>query len=244
MEIMGILNLTENSFLERSRMGRKSVDDIVAAVTGMMRDGADIIDIGACSSAPGNSLVSEEQEWERMKEAVPEIMRCFPQARLSFDTFRSGIVTRVLREARACNFHGQIIINDIFAAEADPAMLNMIADEGLCYIPMDHSDDPYTFYEGLAPRLDALGIKDWIVDPGFGFGKTVERNWEIFEELPRLHDFGRPVLAALSHKRMIYMPLGLTSATCTQQSVAAEKRAASLGADIVRTHDIALLRKA
>lgn len=240
--LMSILNLTDNSFLERSRMKDKSVEDVVSAVAGMIEAGAGIVDVGACSSAPGNEFISAEQEWERYSRVMPVLFREFPQMSFSFDTFRAEIVEKLLDCADRNPYNGEFIVNDIFAGNADPRMLPFVAEHGLRYIAMDSTADPYGFFSEFAPKAEALGLKDWILDPGFGFGKDVQQNWKVFEQLPAFHDFGRPVLAALSHKRMIYMPLGLTPATCTEQSVEAEARAVKLGADMVRTHDVALLK--
>lgn len=228
---MGIVNLTDNSFFASSRMAGKTIDQMLSRVSEMIRCGVDIIDVGACSSAPGNELVSEEVEWARMQQPLKEMIDAFPSLTFSIDTFRSSIIDKALA------FGHPVIVNDIFAGEADAGMYDVVASNGLTYIPMDHSSDPVGFYHGFAARADALGIKDWIIDPGFGFGKSVEKNWEILHNLGDLKVFGRPILAALSHKRMIYLPLGLTPDTCADKSVEAEMLAVSNGADIIRTHD-------
>lgn len=241
---MSILNLTDNSFLERSRMGGKSVDEVVAQVQGMIEDGAGIVDVGACSSAPGNEFISAEEEWKRYEAVMPALFATFPDTSFSFDTFRAEVVSKLLECAAAGGYKGEFIVNDIFAGSADAQMLPLVASRGLKYIAMDSSSDPYAFFTEFDERARREGITDWILDPGFGFGKTIEENWRIYGALPRFHDFGKPVLAALSHKRMIYMPLELKPDTCTEQSVSAEARAVALGADIIRTHDVALLKAA
>lgn len=237
--LMGILNLTDNSFVKASRMALSSLDDILSRVDWMLQQGASYIDIGACSSAPGNELVDEETEWKRLQEPLKAIFSAFGKSgvKFSIDTFRSGIIERSL------NLGCEIIANDIFASEADSRMLDVVAANNLEYIPMDHSADPYAFFTAWADTAERKGIRRWILDPGFGFGKSVERNWEVMEELPRFKDFGVPVLSATSRKRMIYMPLGLESASCAKESVEAELGAVAKGADIIRTHDLDLHRQ-
>lgn len=235
---MGIVNLTDNSFMRSSRMAGAGERQLCERVEGMLRDGADIIDVGACSTAPGTVPVSVEEERERLRKPLVWLFRNFPSATFSFDTFRSAVVEDILAASRG--FGGGIIINDISAGQEDPMMLPLVAANSLEYIAMDRTDDPYAFFSALAPQLEAAGIGRWILDPGFGFGKSNERGWEILRDIGRLRDFGRPVLAALSHKRMIWQPLGLTPDSCAERSVEAEKLAASLGADIIRTHDLIL----
>lgn len=235
---MGIINITDNSFVSASRMVSASVDQILERAAWMIEQGASYIDVGACSSAPGNEFISAEQEWKRLQEPVKALYEAFgSKVEFSIDTFRSSIVEGCLDQG--C----KIVVNDIFAGSADPRILEVTAANGLKYIAMDQSSDPYAFFEKWAEIAAAKGISDWILDPGFGFGKTVEGNWDIMDQMPRFRDFGRPVLSATSRKRMIYMPLGLTPATCAQQSFEAEVKAAELGADIIRTHDLDLHHK-
>lgn len=232
---MGIINLTDNSFVSSSRMAAASIDEIVARALWMADMGASYIDIGACSSAPGNEFIDEDLEWKRMHEPLKAIMDALPgNVEISIDTFRSGIIERCLGLGR------RVVVNDIFAGLADEKMLDMAVANKLCYIAMDQTADPYSFFLGWAETAAKKGLRNWILDPGFGFGKTVERNWDIMEQLPRFKDFGRPVLSATSRKRMIYMPLGLKPESCAQQSVQAELKAVELGADIIRTHDLDL----
>lgn len=235
---MGIINLTDNSFVSSSRMAAASIDEIVGKALWMVDMGASYIDIGACSSAPGNSFIDEDLEWKRMHEPLKAIMEAIPgNVEISIDTFRSGIIERCLGLGRS------VVVNDIFAGLADERMLDMAASNKLCYIAMDQTPDPYSFFEKWAEQAAGKGLDNWILDPGFGFGKTVEGNWDIMEQLPRFKDFGRPILSATSRKRMIYMPLGLKPESCAQQSVQAELKAVQLGADIIRTHDLDLHRQ-
>lgn len=230
--LMGIVNLTDNSFLERSRMAGKSIDEVIERVAGMAECGAEYIDVGACSIAPGVAQVSAEVELSRLEKVLPPLMDAFPHLKFSVDTYRPEVVAALAKYGKA------FIVNDVKTADLSSDMVALTASLGFEYIAMDSSSDPYSFFEVFAERAAKAGLDSWILDPGFGFGKSVEQNWEVLEKLPALRDFGRPVLAALSHKRMIFMPLGLTPATCSLQSVQAELRCVELGADIIRTHDL------
>ena len=236
--IMGIVNLTCNSFVESSRMAGRSLHEVLQRIQELSDDGAGIIDIGACSTAPGNRPVSEEEEWKALGAALPEIFRSFPSLQFSLDTFRSGIVRKALAAAGR-----EFIVNDISAGQEDAQMLPLVASEGLRYVATDRSEDPYGFFQVFAQTADRLGIRDWILDPGFGFGKSVERCLQIMDRLERFQDFSRPVLVGISRKRMIQIPCGLDAENCAQQSVEAEVAAAAKGASIIRTHDVALLRQ-
>lgn len=247
-KLMGIVNLTDNSFLSSSRLGNAGTDKILNTVAVMLEDGADIIDIGACSTAPGNAPVSAEDEWTRLGSRLEELFRAFPDTMFSIDTFYPGTVKKVLGISGRLKHPfivndtsaGRIITRDNSLSDKASGMLEVIACEKLPYIAMDRSDDPYAFFRTFAGIMDRLEVSNWILDPGFGFGKTMEQNWKILGSLERFKDFEKPVLAALSRKRMIYQPLGLAPDTCSGQSVYAEKLAARKGADIIRTHDIKL----
>lgn len=231
--LMGILNLTDNSFVSGSRMAGKGIDQILERVEWMRSNGASYIDIGACSSAPGNEFVDAETEWKRLEEPLRAIFSTYSSSPLQFsiDTFRSNIIEKCL------GLGHEVIVNDIFSGSADPRILDVTAANSLQYIAMDQSADPYAFFRNWADTAASKGIDRWILDPGFGFGKTVQQNWDILNALERFKDFGRPVLSATSRKRMIYLPLSLTPSTCAQQSVEAELLAVKNGADIIRTHD-------
>ncbi len=235
-ELMGILNLTDNSFVATSRMGGKGIDEVISRVAWMLENGAAYVDIGACSTAPGNELIDEVTEWKRIEEPLMALYSAFGGAgvRFSIDTFRSSVVEHAL------DLGCDIIVNDIYAGLADPRMLDVVAANNLTYIAMDQTPDPYAFFEKWADTAERKGVRDWILDPGFGFGKTMERHWEIMNELERFQNFGRPVLSATSRKRMIYLEKGLTPLTCAQESFEAELLAVSKGAAIIRTHDLDL----
>lgn len=234
--LMGIVNLTDNSFVASSRCGVKSVDELLRSVGEMIDNGADIIDVGGCSTAPGNEPVSEELEWKRMEGKVEALFSSFPATRFSIDSFRSGIIVRTL--ALCGPLKHPLTVNDVSSGDGDARMLPLVVSEGLPYVAMDSTADPHAFFVRFSRKAEEEGLYDWILDPGFGFGKTLEQNWDILNNLERLLEFGRPVLAALSRKRMIYVPAGLTPDTCAALSVSAEKLAVSKGASIIRTHDL------
>ena len=231
--LMGILNLTGNSFVESSRALGLNDDELVGQVQFMFDSGADIIDVGACSTAPGNTPVDEATEWSRLERPLRVLFEAFPDRPFSLDSFRLPVLSKALALGKS------FIINDISGAK-DEGVLDFAASNGLDYIAMDSSADPYSFFVDFADRAERKSLENWILDPGFGFGKTVEKNWEILSSLRRFTAFGKPVLAALSRKRMIYQPLGLTPENCAPQSVKAELLAVINGASIIRTHDLTL----
>lgn len=240
--LMGIANLTDNSFVVGDRMGLMPVDAVVERVGKMLEEGADIVDIGACSTAPGNAPVSEEVEISRLEKYLPSIFSAFPRAVFSIDSFRPGAIGTAYAIAAECleNPQSQFWVNDISSCDA---LMGFAAERGLTYVAVAPTSDPFGFFRDFEVRAEAVGLENWILDPGFGFGKTVGQNWEILNNLQDLKEFGRPILVALSRKRMIYEPLGLASGTCARQSVEAELLSASKGSSIIRTHDLSLYRR-
>ena len=219
IRIMGIVNLTADSFYPPSRMlggdGRLDAGRFLDTVRQMAADGAAWLDLGACSTRPGSSPVSEEAEWERLSPALEMLQSQAPELLplVSVDTFRSGIVRRVHDAI------GPFLVNDISGA-ADPEMLPLVASLGLPYVAMHMRGTPETmdsltdypegvvtavhrWFEGFAERASALGIREWILDPGFGFAKSFEQNHELLSELGAFRDFGRPILVGISRKRMV-----------------------------------------
>ena len=280
-QIMGILNITPDSFFSGSRNmgedGRVRVDEAVERAVGMVREGADYIDIGACSTRPGSESVSLEEEWRRLgavlvpvKEAILKECRKADgswngdnarkslkrEVKISIDTFRAEIVRRCLGEI------GPVTVNDISAGEDDPGMLPFVGAASLEYIAM-HKRGSQTdmqslcdyprgvtaavkeYFEDFAAKASALGIRDWILDPGFGFAKTVEQNYELLENLGEFKPLGHRILVGISRKSMIYRPLGLTpeDPRVLEETTRLHRRAIALGADILRVHDVAEARK-
>ena len=226
IRVMGILNLTPDSFYAPSR-GNLAI----------LESGADIIDIGACSTRPGHTPVGSKEEWRRMKRTLLQIRSEHPDLPLSIDTYWSEGVRR------AYDLAGPFIVNDVTAGEADPQMLATVAALGLTYIPMHHgpaedASDILDWYKEFTVKAEYQGIKDWILDPGFGFGKTVEQNFGVFHSLERLQEAGRPVLVGISRKRMVWMPLGLTPDTAGEATQVLHREALERGAEILRVHDV------
>ena len=241
VKIMGIVNINDDSFFPESRAGNG--DAFCRRVEGLIKDGADIIDVGAVSSRPGSLPVPEDGEWERLEGALKLWKGRFGGFPLSVDTFRSGIVRR------ACDVAGPIIVNDIFAGKADPGMLPAAAQLKLRYIAMHHRGDFATmhnrnvyrnvtssvikFFTEFEAAAAENGVEDWILDPGFGFSKGISDNLKLLGELPRLARFGRPVLCGISHKRM------------TRGRDEGELLLTALrgGASILRVHDAAFTKR-
>lgn len=255
IRIMGIVNLTDDSFFAGSRfLGKDGSFDpglFLSRVASMRSEGADIIDLGACSTRPGSESVGEEEEWLRLKPALELLAREDPGVDISVDTFRPGIVTR------AFDTIGPFIVNDV--SGGSDAMWKLVGGKGLTYVAMHTRGTPKdmqdltdyddvvssvkSFFDGISETADAFGVKDWILDPGFGFAKTVKQNWRILRELSVFKEFGRPLLAGLSRKSFLYRPLGITPAEALPATCAANLVALQNGADILRVHDVAAARQ-
>lgn len=244
-KVMGILNVTSDSFYGGCRV----LDDsgIKARVRQIRNEGADIIDIGACSTRPGSEPVDAATEWKRLQHAIAITRREWPGAVISVDTFRAGV-------ARKCVEAGAHIINDISGGQ-DEAMYNTVADLGVPYILMhmrgvpanmntltDYNDVTADVITELAYKIRNLrerGVCDIIVDPGFGFSKTTEQNYEMMDHLEDFVKIGLPLLVGVSRKSMIYKPLGVTPADTLPGTIALNAIALMKGADILRVHDVA-----
>lgn len=243
--IMGILNLTPDSFYDGGR--NNNLNDALKKTEQILSEGADIIDIGAYSSRPGAEHISEETESERLIPVLRAIVSEFPDAILSIDTFRSGIARMAVNE-------GAAMINDISAGAMDSEMFQTIANLGVPYIIMHMKGTPQTMasqndYENIttevcqyfASRIQELknmGVIDLIVDPGFGFAKNLEQNYELLANLEHLKSTGHPVLAALSRKSMIYKLLETDAEHALNGTTAANTIALIKGANILRVHDV------
>lgn len=254
MKIMGILNINNESFYSGSRA--TSVEDVAAKIGQMLTDGADIIDIGACSTRPGSVPVSMEQEWSYLEEPLHYIKSANLQFTLSLDTFRSEIVRR------AYDILGNFIVNDISAGEDDPQMLQSVGELGLPYIAMHKRGTPSNmgemcdypngvvrevteYFRKFEERAARYGIREYILDPGFGFAKNLEQNYELFRGMPQIIDeieeFSgkrRELLVGISRKGMIWKPLGITPDESLTPTAALNLQALLLGADILRVHDV------
>ena len=247
--VMAILNVTPDSFFAGSRM--PDAPHVARRVREAVAEGASIIDVGGYSSRPGADEVSPGEEWRRVKLGVGAVRRLAPGMAVSVDTFRSEVA------ARAIERFGPLIINDISAGELDPAMPAVAAKYGVPYIAMHMKGDPKTmqsltdykrditaevvaYFEARVAALLAAGIarEHLVLDPGFGFAKTTEQNYELLAGLHRLCALGYPVLAGLSRKSMIYRVLGVTPAQSLAGTVALGWECLRQGAAILRVHDV------
>ncbi|MDD4639685.1 MAG: dihydropteroate synthase, partial [Bacteroidales bacterium] len=250
--VMGIINLSPLSFYGESTC--LTEEEFVSRFEKMLKDGADIIDIGACSTKPGLKSIPAEQEWNLLKPALKRVLRDFPYAEISLDTFRSEIVER------AFDFVGDFIINDISAGEDDPQMLGMAARLELPYIAMHKRGTPETmqqmcnytnvteevrdYFLDFTSRAENIGIKEIIIDPGFGFAKSVEQNYQLLRNLKRLafnsplSGKKYPILAGISRKSMIYKFLETSPEESLHATSALNLQALINGADILRVHDV------
>ncbi len=244
--IMGILNLSPDSFYDGGRYSESS--DIMVQVKKMIDEGADFIDIGAFSSRPGAKEISEKEELGRLLKPVNEIRKNFPDIYLSIDTFRSGIA-RIMVEDFEID-----MINDISAGDLDQNMFSVIADLQVPYIMMHMKGSPEIMQESpvygnvvkevvtyLAEKiqiLNQMGVNDLIADPGFGFGKTLDHNYEILGSLDVFSLLKVPLLVGLSRKSMIYKLLGNSPDDALIGTTAAHTIALLKGVDILRVHDV------
>lgn len=247
--VMAILNVTPDSFFAGSRM--PDAPHVERRVREAVAEGASIIDVGGYSSRPGADEVSPGEEWRRVKLGMGAVRRLAPGMAVSVDTFRSEVA------ARAIERFGPLIINDISAGELDPAMPAVAAKYGVPYIAMHMKGDPKTmqsltdykrditaevvaYFEARVAALLAAGIarEHLVLDPGFGFAKTTEQNYELLAGLHRLCALGYPVLAGLSRKSMIYRVLGVTPAQSLAGTVALGWECLRQGAAILRVHDV------
>ena len=252
IDIMGIINLTDDSFYAASRC--VELGSVIKRVQQMLDEGATIIDFGACSSRPGSEPVGPEEEWSRLEPVLKEVKEMWPDLEVSIDTSWSYVVSN------AYDILGKFIVNDISAGEDDPQMLPLVGKLGLKYIAMhkrgdsktmqsmtdyeDVVDDVIAFFEDFAVKAEANGVKDWILDPGFGFAKTVSQNYQMMRNLRK---FRRPypscprpkILVGVSRKSMIYKALSITPEESLPQTQVLHLKALQEGADMLRVHDIA-----
>lgn len=248
--VMAIVNATPDSFFAGSRVA--TADQVARRTESLLSEGADIIDLGACSTRPGSESPDADEELRRLEPALEAIRRVSADVPVSVDTFRASVARRCVTEL------GADIINDISGGTLDPAMFDTVAETGAPYVMMHTRGTPETMQqltdysaqggvtaavlEFFAERIADLagrGVADIIVDPGFGFAKTVEQNWQLMRELPALLALGRPVLAGISRKSMLTRPLQISADEALPATVAANVMALERGAMILRVHDAA-----
>ena len=244
-KIMGILNITPNSFYDGGKYSLEN--NAISQVEKMLKDGATFIDIGAYSSKPNAEFVSEKEELNRITPVVKAIINEFPEAMLSIDTFRSSV-------AQECINNGAALINDISAGNLDEKMMEIIASNNVPYIMMHLRGTPQTMqsqtnYEHLINEMityfsektykaRSLGINDLIIDPGFGFAKTTDQNFEILSNLELFKMLELPILTGVSRKSMIYKTLDTTPDEALNGTTVLNTIAITKGANIIRVHDV------
>ena len=220
---MAIGNVTPDSFYAASRL--QSEDALIAWAHTAIDDGADILDIGACSTRPGSTPVEEEEEWKRLIPAFTALKNAFPEVRLSLDTFRPEIARRAL------DTFGSMIINDI--SGGCEAMYELVHRYHVPYVWTLCGD------LSLPSRMPQVcEIEDLILDPGFGFIGSTEADYACIREMDSLQQYGRPILVGISRKSMVWRPLGLTPDTCLSATQALHLYALEHGASILRVHDV------
>lgn len=244
--VMGIINLTDDSFYAGSRY--TGDEEVMSVASRMLEDGADILDIGGCSTRPGSEEVSEPLERERVCRAAGLILSRFPDAVISVDTYRASVAEAAVAGA------GASIINDISGGEMDAGMFPLVAKLNVPYILMHMQGTPATMQadpvyndvvadilEWFGVRLawlKAEGVKDIILDPGFGFGKNAGHNFEMLRRLSGFRIAGLPILAGLSRKSIVWKTLGVTPEGALNGTSALNMIALVNGASILRVHDV------
>lgn len=247
IDIMGIINLTDDSYFAESRC--VDVSAAVEKAGSMLAEGATIIDVGACSTRPGSLPVGADVEWERLQPVLKAIKDKYPDARISVDTYWADVVQKVY------DLIGDFIVNDISAGEGDASMLPLVGRLGLTYIAMhkrgtpenmqsltDYDDvvhDVVAYFRQFAQKAAGHGIRSWILDPGFGFAKDVEQNYQMLARLDEFRSLDVPVLVGVSRKSMIYRKFGITPEEALPATQVLHMKALQSGADIFRVHDVA-----
>ena len=242
---MGILNVTEDSFFDGGRYRTDAA--VLKRAEQILSEGGAIIDIGAVSTRPGAADVSAEEEWARLQPALQQILREFPDAVISIDTWRAEVARRSVE-------YGAAVINDISGGTFDAAMAGVVAAAHVPYVMMHTTAKPaqmqlqtvsgdlweavFQFFDRQLDLFRAAGANDIILDPGFGFGKTLEQNYQLMNELEKFQKYHLPILVGISRKSMIYKllktnPDGALNGTTVLNTIALMK-----GADILRVHDV------
>jgi len=244
-KIMGVINVTPDSFYSGSR--HISTEDVFLKVEKMLEEGADFIDLGAMSSRPGAQIISSEEEKKRLSNVVPELKKRFPDAIFSIDTLHAETAEYALD-------HGFEIVNDISGGNYDPNMFRLITDRKIPYILMHMRGTPsdmqqHTHYDHLIEELIRFfaskiekfhqhGFYDVIIDPGFGFSKTLEQNYQLLHHLDVFKILEKPILVGVSRKSMIFRLLETTPDEALEGTLVVETIALLKGANILRVHDV------
>lgn len=244
--VMGILNVTPDSFFDGGKY--KTVKKVVRRAEEILEQGGTIIDIGAVSTKPGSEGISTKDEIERLLPAVAAVRKEFPQAFISIDTYRSWVALKVIEDCGPC------IVNDVSGGNFDPHMFDTIGKLGVPYIlmhmlgtPLKMQDNPVyediirdisLFFTDRVKQLNKAGVKDVIIDPGFGFGKTLQQNYELLNRLDSFKVFQLPVMVGVSRKSMINQLLGTKPEEALNGTSVINTLALMGGADLLRVHDV------
>ena len=244
--VMGVVNVSPDSFYDGGRL--KDEEILLASVEKMIENGVTILDIGGVSTRPGSQLVSTKTELERLLPAVHAIRGNFPEIPISIDTFRSWVAVRIIDEI------GPVMVNDISGGSLDTKMFETIGKLKVPYVlshiqgtPGTMQDNPQyediireisNYFADKVKRLTKFGVEDIIIDPGFGFGKNLDHNYELLNRLDSFKVFQLPVMVGLSCKSMIWKALEITPETALNGTTVANTLALMSGADILRVHDV------
>lgn len=245
-KVMGIVNVTPDSFYSGSRACRG--EEVADKVLAMRAEGVDIIDVGGYSSRPGADEISADEEYSRLSIGLEAIRKVLPEAIVSVDTFRADVARRCMEDWNV------EIINDIGGGDLDPEMWDTVSSFPVAYVLMHMRGNPKTMgcltdYKDVtaetlsdlafkASQLREKGVADIVIDPGFGFAKTLEQNYTLLSDLDKFHMIGCPVLAGISRKTMIWKPLGVTPENAGNGTTVLNTVALLNGADIIRVHDV------
>lgn len=243
--VMGILNATPDSFYNQGR--DSDADGILRNAERMLKDGATILDVGGASTKPGSAIIAPDEELQRVIPVVEALHKHFPEVWLSVDTYHSKVALEAVNA-------GASIINDVSSGSIDGNMIATVAQLQVPYIAMHMQGTPATMQQNpqysnvtldilnylrqMIDQCEAAGIKDIIIDPGFGFGKTLEHNYELLRNMHTLRMLGKPVLAGISRKGMIWKALGTTPEEALNGTTALHMIALQQGANILRAHDV------
>jgi len=243
--VMGILNATPDSFYNAGR--ESSVNDILRNAERMIKEGAAILDVGGASTKPGSAIMSVDEELKRVIPVIETLHRNFPDTWLSIDTYNALVAREAVRA-------GVSIINDVSSGSIDAQMLKTVAELKVPYIAMHMQGTPATMQQNpqynnavtevrdhlqkICEDCVAHGIKDVIIDPGFGFGKTVEHNFELLRSMHTFRVLGRPILAGISRKSIVCKPLKVSPEHALNGTTALHMIALQQGANILRVHDV------
>jgi dihydropteroate synthase len=243
--IMGIINATPDSFFAGSR--QPSFEQAIQKAALFLQQGASIIDIGGQSTRPGANMVSEKEEIDRVLPVIEGILKAFPTAIISIDTYRAEVAKQAI-------LNGAQIVNDISCGSFDPAILEIVAYHKVKYIGMHITGNLETMHQVVKREnviasiisyfylkkqaFELVGIQDWIIDPGFGFGKTVEENFQIVKALKQFKELDLPILLGVSRKSSIYKTLNITQNEALNGTTIVNTVGLINGADIIRVHDV------